>query len=85
MGLGLIVGFMTPLATGLLCATALLALVDVSLGAHLLLFQTWMARIEFIAMSAALVPLGPGAFSVDARLYGRREIAVNGSLPPNDS
>ena len=30
MGLGLIVGFMTPLATGLLCATALLADVDVN-------------------------------------------------------
>jgi hypothetical protein len=27
-------------------------------------------------MSAAQVLLGPGAFSVDARLFGRREIVI---------
>jgi hypothetical protein len=38
-----------------------------------------MARLEFIVMSAALISLGPGALSLDARLYGRREIEVNGN------
>jgi uncharacterized membrane protein YphA (DoxX/SURF4 family) len=28
------------------------------------------------AVAAALVPLGPGAFSLDARLFGRRQIVI---------
>jgi hypothetical protein len=28
------------------------------------------------AVSAAIVPLGPGAFSLDAYLFGRREIVI---------
>ena len=38
-----------------------------------------MARLEFIVMSVALIFLGPGTLSLDARLYGRREIKVNGN------
>jgi len=30
-------------------------------------------------ISAALICLGPGAFSLDARLYGRREVRMNGN------
>jgi uncharacterized membrane protein YphA (DoxX/SURF4 family) len=78
-GLALIIGFMTPLASVLLSAGGLLLMVDSSVTAHLLLFESGMARLEFIAMSAALISLGPGALSVDARLYGRREIEVNGN------
>ena len=37
-------------------------------------------------MAAAIVFLGPGAFSVDARLFGRREIIIPPPLgAPNDS
>ena len=78
-GLALIIGFMTPLASVLLSAGGLLLMVNSSITGHLLLFESGMARLEFIAMSAALISLGPGALSVDARLYGRREIEVNGN------
>ena len=78
-GLALIIGFMTPLASVLLSAGGLLLMVTSSITGHLLLFESGMARLEFIAMSAALISLGPGALSVDARLYGRREIEVNGN------
>jgi uncharacterized membrane protein YphA (DoxX/SURF4 family) len=78
-GLALIIGFMTPLASVLLSAGGLLLMVNLSITGHLLLFESGMARLEFIAMSAALISLGPGALSVDARLYGRREIEVNGN------
>jgi len=78
-GLALIVGFMTPIASVLLSAGGLLLMVDSSVPGHLLLFESGMARLEFIVMSAALISLGPGALSLDARLYGRREIEVNGN------
>ena len=77
--LALIVGFMTPIASVLLSAGGLLLMVDSSITGNLPLFESGMARLEFVAMSAALVSLGPGALSVDARLYGRREIEVNGN------
>jgi uncharacterized membrane protein YphA (DoxX/SURF4 family) len=79
VGLALIVGFMTPIASVLLSAGGLLLMVDSSVPGHLLLFESGVARLEFIVMSAALISLGPGALSLDARLYGRREIEVNGN------
>jgi len=78
-GLALIIGFMTPIASVLLSAGGLLLTVDASTALHLSLFESGLARIEFIVISAALIPLGPGALSLDARLYGRREIEVNGN------
>jgi uncharacterized membrane protein YphA (DoxX/SURF4 family) len=78
-GLALILGLMTPIASILLAAGALLATLDSSVLAHLPLFESGMARLEFIVMSVALIFLGPGGLSLDARLYGRREIQVNGN------
>ena len=77
IGLALIIGFMTPIASVLLSAGGLLLTVDSNVPGHLLLFESGMARLDFIVMSAALISLGPGALSLDARLYGRREIEVN--------
>jgi uncharacterized membrane protein YphA (DoxX/SURF4 family) len=78
-GLALIIGFMTPIASALLSAGGLLLTVDSNVTGYLLLFESGMARLEFIVMSVALIPLGPGALSLDARLYGRREVNVNGN------
>ena len=76
-GLALVIGFMTPIASVLLSAGGLLLTVDSSIPGHLPLLESGLARLEFIAISAALISLGPGALSLDARLYGRREIEVN--------
>jgi uncharacterized membrane protein YphA (DoxX/SURF4 family) len=78
-GLALIIGLMTPIASVLLSAGGLLLTVGSSVPGHLLLFESGMARLEFTVMSAALISLGPGGLSLDARLYGRREIEVNGN------
>jgi uncharacterized membrane protein YphA (DoxX/SURF4 family) len=78
-GLALIVGLMTPIAGVLLSAGGLLLTVTSSVPGHLLLFDSGMARLEFTGMSVALICLGPGALSLDARLYGRREVEVNGN------
>jgi uncharacterized membrane protein YphA (DoxX/SURF4 family) len=78
-GLALIIGLMTPIASVLLSAGGLLLTVGSSVPGHLLLFESGMARLEFTVMSAALISLGPGGLSLDARLYGRREVEVNGN------
>ena len=77
--LALIIGLLTPIAAALLCLGGLAATIDLSIVGYIPLFESSIARIEFIVMSAALICLGPGAFSLDARLYGRREIDVNGN------
>ena len=78
-GLALIIGAMTPVASVLLSTGGVLLAIDGNIAGHPLLFDSGLARLEFIAMSAALISLGPGALSLDARLYGRREINVNGN------
>ena len=77
--LALIIGLMTPIATTLLCLSGLAAMIDSAIVGYMPLFESWIARFEFMVTSAALICLGPGAFSMDARLYGRREIDVNGN------
>ena len=74
----LAIGFLTP------CAGAL-----VVLGCAVLT-QPWLrvltledaperrAALFVGVVAAALLPLGPGAFSLDARLFGRREIVIPG-------
>ena len=78
-GLALIIGAVTPVSSILLFTVGLLLVVDANIAGHLALFDSGLARLEFIAISAALIPLGPGALSLDARLYGRREIKMNGN------
>lgn len=81
IGLAVIIGGATPIASALLCLGGILATIDSSLVGKLVLFESCTARLEFIVMSAVLIPLGPGAFSLDTRLYGGCEIEVswNGS------
>jgi uncharacterized membrane protein YphA (DoxX/SURF4 family) len=40
------------------------------------LFETRMTSALAAVIAAAVVCLGPGAFSVDARLFGRREVII---------
>jgi uncharacterized membrane protein YphA (DoxX/SURF4 family) len=77
--LALMIGLLTPIAASLLCLVGLAATINSGLAGYMPLFDSSVARVEFVVMSAVLICLGPGAFSLDARLYGRREIDVNGN------
>ena len=64
----LLIGLWTPLA-GVLIAVAELGL------AVLHPAEPWM-YVHFAAMGAALALLGPGGCSLDARLFGRKQIQI---------
>jgi hypothetical protein len=38
-----------------------------------------LAEVEFLVIAGSLVFLGPGAYSVDKRMFGRRQVSINGS------
>ena len=82
-GLALIVGLLTPVVSAVLAAGGAAIL----LGLHvtvLRLLDSRMALFEFVVMAAVLVILGPGAPSIDAHLFGRREVAIRDEHRPND-
>ena len=69
VSVSLSVGFLTPLLS-VIAGVAVIAnlLIDFNSGNFICLFS--------IVNAAALALLGPGAYSVDARLFGRRVIVV---------
>lgn len=81
-GISLLIGLLTPLAGGLTAIGA------IGIGAAWLprpttnLLATLLPAIFMSTTSLALVLLGPGPYSLDARLFGRREIIIP---PPSNS
>ena len=75
-GLALLPGLAVPFASMLLAAEGMGILLFSQAGA-LVLLGSRMALLEFIVMAATLAMLGPGAASIDARLFGRREVEID--------
>ena len=72
----LLVGYLTPFAgilAGLLCVGSAFSWFP---APTLELFGGKLSAALATVIVAALVCLGPGAFSLDARLFGRREIII---------
>jgi uncharacterized membrane protein YphA (DoxX/SURF4 family) len=74
-GVALVTGFLTP-ASGVVAGLTTLFIVATwtAPGASVLIDR--LATCILIADAAALALLGPGALSLDARLFGRREIIL---------
>jgi len=72
----LLIGYMTPIA-GALAALLSLANAFAWVPAPIFdLFQDKMTAVLAAIVALAIICLGPGALSLDARLFGRREIVV---------
>jgi len=72
----LLVGFATPIAgtAVALAGTAVVCSLLPSCAPRL--FNSGIPLIFAASILVAIIILGPGAFSVDARLFGRREIII---------
>jgi uncharacterized membrane protein YphA (DoxX/SURF4 family) len=65
----LLIGFLTPLIAVIVCGGAIISAIS---PAHL----PAESVVGVTILAAAIALLGPGAFSLDARLFGRREIVI---------
>ncbi len=64
----LLLGFVTPVAAVLIGLTSLaLAIWTTSYPVQ---------ELEVVVLATVIALLGPGAFSIDARMFGRREILI---------
>jgi hypothetical protein len=61
----ILLGFVTPVTA------ILIGLVSITFA-----FSSLAQLIDIVVLSAAIALLGPGAFSIDARMFGRREILI---------
>ncbi|MGA9673667.1 MAG: hypothetical protein WBQ94_31030 [Terracidiphilus sp.] len=82
-GLVLMVGLLTPIAGGVLTVGYAINGVTLFLSTEASKHANVPTSIYLAAMSLALAMLGPGAYSADARLFGRIEIIIpEGRRPP---
>jgi uncharacterized membrane protein YphA (DoxX/SURF4 family) len=74
-GLALLPGFLTP-ASGAAAGVATLFIVITGTPSDTSVLIGRLAAAILVVDAVVLVLLGPGALSIDARLFGRREIVV---------
>jgi hypothetical protein len=75
-GLALLAGLLTPVAAALVfCAILISHPPDTPPFADICALARW----ELLVIAGSMVFLGPGAYSADARLFGRRQVSINGS------
>jgi hypothetical protein len=78
----LVLGLVTPVGGGAAAATAAGLALSILPSPSRSAFAIGSSAAAVTLAAAALAFLGPGAFSIDAALFGRREIAI--PRPPRD-
>jgi len=78
-GAFLLVGLMTPFMAVLVAAGGVAAVFSWIPLPGSALSYSYLAILNLIVLSIAIALLGPGAFSLDARMFGRREITIPSS------
>jgi uncharacterized membrane protein YphA (DoxX/SURF4 family) len=76
IGALLLIGSLSRWAAVVAATTSLLSVFPWFPGPRVGLFETPITTMLAAVIATALVCLGPGAFSVDARLFGRREVII---------
>ena len=78
----LLIGFLTPIVSAVVAAGA--AGVGLSLfpACTPSLFDSRISLIFGLTMLVTIIAIGPGAFSADARVFGRREIIIPPPIAP---
>ena len=76
VGAAILLGFLTPVASTVAAVGYLITGVSSFLMTESNHNISAFGAFNLAAISTALVLLGPGAFSLDARLFGRREIII---------
>jgi uncharacterized membrane protein YphA (DoxX/SURF4 family) len=72
----LLVGFLTPFAGSILAAGVLSVVLSLLPVCSPNLFGSKTDLVFAMTMLATIIGVGPGRFSVDARVFGRREIII---------
>lgn len=84
-GASLVLGFLTPIGGALAVLSGLgITLVSPSTS-NGNFFSGNPLTVDFLAMALAVALLGPGAFSLDAHLFGRRKIIIPRATYSNPS
>ena len=76
LGTMLAVGVLTPFAGFVTALVSVLGRSPWLAFSSSTSFDEWIGRLFFLIVSLAIALLGPGAFSLDAYLFGRREIVI---------
>jgi uncharacterized membrane protein YphA (DoxX/SURF4 family) len=71
-----LIGFLTPLVGTLISVEVIGNLIWRPLAPSLTALDEKPFEALLLTMAIAIVLLGPGAFSLDSRLFGRREIII---------
>jgi uncharacterized membrane protein YphA (DoxX/SURF4 family) len=80
LSLALTLGFLTPIAAGLI---AMAAIAPTLHGGPALSSERTLAIVQLVVLCLAIALLGPGAVSLDARLFDRRTIVIPRSDSPS--